>query len=73
MKILRTKLERLLNELQILAQDCQALAEDPTPHKSFRAKWPWKRQKVIGLYQEVKKLQEHLDSATRLFMDRTIQ
>lgn len=73
MKILRIQLERLLEQLHVLARDCQVLADDPTPHKSFRTKWPWKRHKVIGLCEEVKRIQGHLDAATRLFMDRTIQ
>ncbi|KAI0383634.1 hypothetical protein F5Y04DRAFT_29247 [Hypomontagnella monticulosa] len=73
MKILRTKLDMLLEELQELAKDCQALSEESSPHiKSFRATWTWKRQKVLRLYEQVRMVQGHLDSATRIFMDRTL-
>ncbi|KAI3316470.1 hypothetical protein HD806DRAFT_458195 [Xylariaceae sp. AK1471] len=73
MKILRTKLESLLQDLNVLARDCQRLSEESQGHlKSFRAAWPWKRQKVLHLYNQARTIQIHMESAARMLMVRTL-
>ncbi|KAI1381757.1 hypothetical protein F4677DRAFT_2890 [Hypoxylon crocopeplum] len=72
MIILRGKLEALLEQLEALAKDCQKLAEEPPPRKSFRAIWPWKRRKVLELYEEARLIQGHLNSAMGVFMNRAL-
>ncbi|KAH8650095.1 hypothetical protein BX600DRAFT_106076 [Xylariales sp. PMI_506] len=62
-RILRTELDRLMDQFKTLAKDCQVATDEKHVPKDIRAKWLWQKSKIAALCDRVCRIKGNLESA----------